>query len=272
MVNHTKIGKTIPYGSMAPSLAQDTGSAGHDASCSPRFLSCGDTAVAVEFGDTIDRALSERVLHLRDRLRAAALPGVITLVPTFRSLMIHYDPLMTDRATLEAATSDLMHAPDSVDRTRRSFEIPVCYEDAMAPDLSEVATRVGMSPDEVVAVHGAVRYHVYMVGFVPGYPYLGDLPESLSLPRREDPRVHVPPGSVAIAASMTAVYPLQSPGGWHLIGNTPAPMFDASWASPALLGPGDAVRFVAIDARRHAELQAASRARELGPGDFEVSA
>ena len=254
---------------MAPSSAHDSG---HDASRPSRFLSCGDTALVVEFGDTINRALSERVLHLRDRIRAAALPGVVTLVPTFRSLMIHYDPLVTDRATLEAAISRLMHGSDTLERTRRSFEIPVCYEDAMAPDLREVAARVGIDSDEVVALHGSGRYHVYMVGFVPGYPYLGDLPEALALPRREDPRVHVPPGSVAIAASMTAVYPLESPGGWHLIGNTPAPMFDATSASPALLGPGDAVRFVAIDSRRHAELQAAARAGELGPRDFEVAA
>lgn len=254
---------------MAPSPAHDSG---HDASGLSRFLSCGDTALVVEFGDTINRVLSERVLHLRDRIRAAALPGVVTLVPTFRSLMIHYDPLVTGRATLEAAISRLMHGADSLERIPRNFEIPVCYEDKMAPDLREVAARVGIASDEVVALHGACRYHVYMVGFVPGYPYLGDLPDVLALPRRADPRVHVPPGSVAIAASMTAVYPLQSPGGWHLIGNTPAPMFDVTWASPALLGPGDAVRFVAIDSRRHAELQAAARAGELGPRDFVVTA
>lgn len=257
---------------MAPSPVRNSGSAGHDAARPARFLSCGDTALVVEFGDTINRALSERVLHLRDRIRAAAPPGVVTLVPTFRSLMIHYDPLVTERVTLEAAIARLMHGSDALKRTPRNFEIPVCYEDTMAPDLRDVATRIGIASDEVVALHGAGRYHVYMVGFVPGYPYLGDLPEALALPRREDPRVHVPPGSVAIAASMTAVYPLQSPGGWHLIGNTPAPMFDATWASPALLGPGDAVRFVAIDGRRHAELQAAARAGELGPRDFEVAA
>lgn len=256
---------------MAPSPGPESGPAGDEAARPGRFLSCGDTALVVEFGDTVDRVLSERVLDLRDRIRAAALPGVVTLVPTFRSLMIHYDPLVTDRATLEAGASSLMRGAGSGERTRRCFEIPVCYDEAMAPDLHEVAAHAGIDPGEVAALHCSVRYHVYMVGFVPGYPYLGDLPAPLSLPRREDPRVHVPPGSVSIAASMTAVYPLQSPGGWHLIGNTPAPMFDAGWASPALLGPGDSVRFVPIDSRRHAEIRGASRAGELGPGDFQVT-
>jgi inhibitor of KinA len=110
-----------------------------------------------------------------------------------------------------------------------------------------VAAQTGLAAEAVVALHAATRYHVYMVGFLPGYPYMGDLPAQLVLPRRADPRVRVPPGAVAIATAMTAIYPLESPGGWHLIGTTPIRIFDARWPVPALFAPGDAVRFEPVD-------------------------
>jgi len=223
-----------------------------------KFLPCGDTALVVEFGDRIDRGLSDRVLGLDARLRAARLPGVVESVPTFRSLMVHYDPLRTDTEALTAAIRALLAGELASGRARRLWRVPVCYEGELAPDLAEVAERTGLTSDRVVALHTEARYHVYMIGFLPGYPYMGDLAPALVLPRRSDPRTRVPPGSVSIATTMTAIYPVESPGGWHLIGTTPIKIFDHELSPPALLAPGDAVEFERIDRKAFARIREAS--------------
>jgi len=208
-----------------------------------RFLPAGDTALVVELGDRVDRALSERVLGLSRRIRDAALDGVVETVPTFRSLLLHYDPGITSGAELIEAVRALLGADQSRRRQRRRWRIPACYAASCAPDLEEVAQRAGLSADAVVARHSGTPFYVYMIGFVPGYAYMGDLPGELQLPRRADPRVRVPPGSIAIAQALTTIYPLESPGGWHLIGATPIRLFDPAWEQPSLLAPGDEVRF-----------------------------
>lgn len=222
-----------------------------------RFLDAGDCAVTVEFGDTIERALSERVLRLGARVREQLPPGVIEAVPTFRSLMVHYDPLATDRASVVAHLETLLDDGAAVQASATLWRIPACYEGDYAPDLDDVAARTGLTPRDVARLHADTLFHVYMIGFVPGYPYMGDLPAQLVLPRRADPRVRVPPGSIAIASTMTAIYPLESPGGWHLIGTTPVRLFDAASASPSLLRPGDKVRFEPVPAAQFAEIGAA---------------
>ena len=211
-----------------------------------RFLPAGDTAVIVEFGDRIDRVVSDRVLRLSALVRAENLPGVVETVPTFRSLMVHYDPLATTSANLNAAIEKLLDSSRGETKPVKLWRIPACYAASHAPDLAEVAQRTGLSAAEVVRLHSGTRFHIYMIGFVPGYPYMGDLPEPLVLPRRADPRVRVPAGSIAIATNMTGIYPLESPGGWHLIGATPIRLFDLRRPRPALLSPGDAVRFEPI--------------------------
>jgi inhibitor of KinA len=223
---------------------------------------CGDTALVVEFGDTIDRALSETVLRMRARVHSSALSGVLETVPTFRSLMIHYDPTVTRAADLSRQVLALAQTTDTVTQRRRGWRVPVCYEPDYAPDLAAVAQSTGLAPDAVVSLHLSVRYHVYMIGFLPGFPYMGDLPPQLVLPRREDPRVRIPVGAVAIANSMTGIYPVESPGGWHLIGRTPVPMFDVRAASPSLLAPGDVVDFTPIGTAAYEEILAASKAGE----------
>ncbi len=212
----------------------------------PRFLPSGDTALVVEFGDRIDRRLSAAVTGLADRIRVADLGGVTETVPTYRSLLVHYNPLETSAARLTGQISRLIEGQAAAQRSGRLWRIPTCHDPAFAPDLAEVAAKADLTPDEAIALHQAERYHVYMVGFVPGFPYLGDLPKALQLRRRENPRVKVPAGSVAIAASMTAVYTTECPGGWHLIGRTPAPLFDLRAEPPALLRPGDTVLFEPI--------------------------
>jgi len=212
-----------------------------------RFLSAGDRALVVEFGDRVDRKLSEDVLRLNATVRSRALEGVIETVPTFRSLMIHFDPLVITRGRLELSIEGLLGDDSGSQIDTRFWHIPVCYEGELAPDLVEVAQLTGLTPSDVVAMHSGTIYHVYMLGFLPGFPYLGDLPAELSLPRRADPRVRVPPGSIAIATSLSAIYPYESPGGWHLIGTTPLRLFDLDQPKPALLAPGDAVLFQAVD-------------------------
>lgn len=227
-----------------------------------RFLSSGDSALVVEFGEDIARPLSEAVLRLAAQIAAAGLAGVIETVPTLRSLMVHYDPLVLTAAELRGAIEGLMHQPVALERKARLWRVPVCYEGDHAPDLAYVAAETGLKAEEVVALHAGQRYHVYMIGFLPGLPYLGDLPPALVLPRRVDPRVRLPAGSVAIATTMTIVYPVESPGGWHIIGATPVRLFDPGWPQPALLAPGDAVAFEAIDKRAFAKLKRAVEANE----------
>lgn len=212
-----------------------------------RFLSAGDRALVVEFGDRVDRALSNDVLRLNARVRSESLDGVVETVPTFRSLMIHFDPLVTTKGDLERAVGGLLDYDRGSKILATQWRIPVCYEGKFAPDLAEVAQLTGLTPGDVVAMHSGTRYHVYMLGFLPGFPYMGDLPAQLALPRRADPRLRVPAGSISIATSLTAIYPYESPGGWHLIGATPIRLFDVERPRPALLVPGDAVIFQPID-------------------------
>ena len=231
-----------------------------------RFLSAGDRALVVEFGDRIDRALSADVLRLDASLRASGLYGMIESVPTVRSLMVHYDPAMTSRAALERAIMSLLEGAPGPRPAATLWRVPACYEGAFAPDLAEVARLTGLAPAEVAALHSGTRYHVYMLGFLPGFPYMGDLPARLALPRRPDPRVNVPAGSISIATTLTAIYPYESPGGWHLIGTTPIRLFDCERARPALFAPGDAVLFEPIDAAGFAAIKEA-----VARGDYRVA-
>lgn len=230
-----------------------------------RFLPAGDTGLVVEFGDRIDRALSERVLRLGAMVRGARLAGVVETVPTYRSLLVRYDPLLTDGASLEKQLAALLHDRAVASADARLWRIPACYDTAHAPDLEEVADRTGLRPSDVIELHSGTLFHIYMIGFVPGYPYMGDLPEELVLPRRADPRTRVPPGSVAIASTMTAIYPIESPGGWHLIGTTPIRLFDPASPRPALFAPGDKVGFEPVSAARFDEIREAALA-----GAYEV--
>jgi KipI family sensor histidine kinase inhibitor len=222
-----------------------------------RFLSAGDRALVVEFGDRVDRALNERVLRLDAMIRSNPPVGIVETVPTFRSLAVHYDPLLTSRAELQRAIGALLDLGERPRAGARLWHVPVCYEGEFAPDLDEVARLTGLTPDEVVALHSGTRYHVYMLGFLPGFPYMGDLPPQLALPRRADPRLRVPAGSISIATTLTAIYPYESPGGWHLIGATPIRMFDSERARPALFSPGDAISFRPIDAAGFASIRRA---------------
>lgn len=211
----------------------------------PRLLELGDAALTLELGDRIDPALNARVMAARDTLAAARLEGIRDIVPTYRSLTVHFDPRVTDRTALAVQLRAAAQAEQKSAAARRHFEIPVRFGGADGPDLAEVAAMVGRSAEEIVDTLCGLELRVYLIGFLPGFPYMGDLPDWLRLPRRATPRTAVPPNSVAIAGPQAAVYPWQSPGGWHLLGRTTMQMFDAANVErPALLAPGDTVTFV----------------------------
>lgn len=222
-----------------------------------RFLPAGDKALVVEFGDRIERALSERVLRLAERIKELRLQGVIETLPTFRSLLVRYDPMHTSGAALEQEIAAHLDDAGGTHEEVRLWHIPACYDKRCAPDLDEVAERTKLTTDEVVARHSGTKFLVYVVGFAAGFPYMGDLPPELVLPRRADPRVRVPAGSIAMATTLTGVYPLESPGGWHLIGAAPIRLFDPTWERPALLRPGDFAQFQPIDFAEYERIRAA---------------
>lgn len=223
-----------------------------------RYLPSGDCAITVEFGDRVDRDVNAHVMALHRALKQQPPVGVIEAVPTFRSLLVHYDPQILSVARLREVVESLRPGAGKAAGRGRTMILPVAYGGTHGPDLGAVATACGISADEAVRLHSGLTHHVYMIGFAPGHPYLGDLPEELTLPRRATPRTRLPAGTVAIAVGQTVIYPFVSPGGWHAIGCTPARLFDIDRDPPALLGAGDRVRFRPIAADEYDALTARS--------------
>ncbi len=213
-----------------------------------RIVAVGDDAILVEFNGELSEAVN-RAVHDSASSIAARLNGGIEIVPAYRSLMVYYDPLSMGYDEIHRAISQCFPLPlkgGNETNLKAAVEIPVFYGGSDGPDLTSVAGALGLSEAEVVRLHTGVEYLVYMVGFLPGFPYMGKLPEELALPRRGEPRVKVPKGAVAIAHTQTGIYPETSPGGWHLIGRTLVDLFDPERREPALLNPGDRVRFLAV--------------------------
>jgi len=204
----------------------------------------GDSALLVHLGEAIDPAVNARVHALDARLSAGPHAQALETVPAFATLLIHYDPLAVRysdiRDWIHAALEEIQSTPPTLGRLR---EIPVRYGGELGPDLAWVAAHQGLSTAEVVHMHTSQTYTVYMMGFTPGFPYLGKLPRALVAPRLESPRLRVPAGSVGIAGEQTGIYPIDSPGGWRLIGWTALQLLDPSGVEPFLLAPGDEVRF-----------------------------
>ena len=217
-----------------------------------KFLPAGDRAVVIEFGDDIDPDLNALVHRTAAAIQRAQLDGVIEIVPTYRSLSLHYDPLQASPDELETAVRALETPESDAGTNRRIVELPTLYGGEYGPDLAFVAENAGMSESEVIELHSAPDYLVYTMGFSPGFPYLGGLDPRLDTPRLSVPRTLIPPGAVGIAETQTGVYPVASPGGWRLIGRTPLKLFDpvAGTArdaeSPTLIDAGDNIRFVPL--------------------------
>ena len=216
----------------------------------PIFRLMGDRALLVELGDEISPSVNQRVQELFAALDLHPVNGVRELVPSYRSLLVVYDPLNISMADLKRTIRDTYQNLDQTELPdSRTIDIPIVYGGERGPDLESVAQYHHITPQAVIDYHTRPTYRVYMIGFTPGYPYLGEVPDAIATPRRKTPRILVPRGSVGIAKQQTGIYSVDSPGGWQIIGWTPVNLFDPQGQPPSLLMMGDRVRFQAISAQ-----------------------
>jgi|SRR5882724_6005045 len=216
----------------------------------------GDSAITVDFGNLIDETINQRVMALFNQLQNSPLPGMIEAVPAYSSLTVYYDvfhlrKLVSSGKTVyewmeEQLKKKLQQPIPPNDLLTATITVPVCYDKDFALDIEEIATAKNISIDEVIQIHTSKTYRVYMLGFLPGFAYMGEVDEQLEMPRKQQPRQKVEAGSIGIAGKQTGIYPLSSPGGWQIIGQTPLQLFDADKKEPTLLKAGDKVKFISI--------------------------
>ena len=211
----------------------------------PQIVPLGDSALLVKLGDEIDITINQRVHALATLINLSPLDGVVETVPAYASLLIHYDPILLTCTRICGWVREKFDQLESAHlRTPRQFEVPVRYGAEFGADLQSVADFHHLRVEDVIRIHSERIYTIYMMGFTPGFPYMGKLDDAIVTPRLETPRTHVPAGTVAIAGSQTGIYPIDSPGGWQLIGHTSLQLFDLNSESPFLFTPGDEVKFV----------------------------
>ncbi|MBE6929988.1 MAG: 5-oxoprolinase subunit PxpB [Ruminococcaceae bacterium] len=211
------------------------------------FKPCGDGALTVAFPSRIDPTINARVCTLARLIPERRVRGVIETIPTFSSLTVLFDPAITTYARLVRELERLLpECNQTSGAQKRIFEIPVCYGEDFGEDLPDVAAHAKISAEEVIRVHSSTDYLIYMLGFLPGFAYLGGLDERIATPRLQSPRTKIPAGSVGIGGDQTGIYPLDSPGGWRLIGRTPVKPYDPRRAEPILYRAGDYIRFIPI--------------------------
>jgi KipI family sensor histidine kinase inhibitor len=213
----------------------------------PRLVLFGDSTIVLELEEAVDPAVNARVIAIAAAARAANWPGIRDIVPTFRSVAVAFDPMRADLARVAADLERFAATAQATVAERPPIAIPACYGGELGPDLEALARWAACSPAEVVERHASTTYRVYMMGFVPGFAYMGTVDPRIRAPRHTTPRVRVPAGSVGIAGVQTGVYPMETPGGWQIIGRTPLTVFDPGRDEPFLLRTGDTVRFVPID-------------------------
>jgi 5-oxoprolinase (ATP-hydrolysing) subunit B len=229
----------------------------------PRLLPSGDSAITVEFSRNIDEAANQRVLALDHAIAQQAIAGVTETVPTYRSLLVHYDPTLIDFEALGKKLLERAQQPVSqLEKTRR-WRVPVAYGGEHGIDLEDVAKTLGATPDEIVARHVGGDYRVAMIGFTPGWSYLSGLQKSLHLPRRQEPRLSTPAGTISIGGVQAGIQCLAAPSGWHLLGRTPVRTYQLHRDPIFLLEPGDRVTFYVIDAKTFAEQDRAAEHGEV---------
>lgn len=229
-----------------------------------RFLLTGDTSLSAEFGNEISESINAQIRAFTIALEKSSIPGIVELVPTYRSCMIHYDPGVIAHAALVKRLKSLLDGLDAIEIPPSDvLEVPVLYGgEEMGPDLAFVAEHAGLSEREVVELHTSTEYLIYMLGFTPGFTYLGGMSDRLETPRLKQPRVKIPAGSVGIAGKQTGVYPIDSPGGWQLIGRTPVKMYDPNRETPILPRAGQYIKFRAIERAEYDEIAAAAEQGE----------
>ena len=232
-----------------------------------KILIEGDSSVLIVFGDTISAETNQRITATVKLIKEQRIEGIVDMIPAFVSLLINYNPLVISYDSLHRRLEKILkmetHAEESA---RRVWEIPVCYGGKYGPDLDSIAAHAHLSPEEVIALHTSRDYLIYMLGFLPGFCYLGGLDERIHTPRLSTPRLRIPAGSVGIGGSQTGIYPMDSPGGWQLMGMTPVKTYDPGRDVPILVQAGEYIRFVRID---EAEFQDISR--RIAEGTYQVT-
>ena len=216
----------------------------------PLFFPAGDMAMVVELGDAISPQINRKVRSLTDALEQGGIPGVFDFLPTYRSVLVYYDPLQISSSDVQEGIERLLEITEEEDTGERHIvHLPTLYGGKMGADIEFVAQHTAIDEQELIRIHSGTDYLVYMMGFSPGFAYLGGLDERLATPRLQSPRTEIPAGAVGIAETQTGVYPIASPGGWQLIGRTPLKLFDPARERPVLLSAGDYVRFVPLASR-----------------------
>lgn len=223
---------------------------------SVKFLFSGDSALVIEFGNEISVNINKKIRKMMDDIKKENIDGIVKLVPTYCSLLINYDVLKIDYNTLvEKLKTFLNNDLETVEGEEVTLvEIPTLYNDEVGPDLSYVAEHNKLSKEEVIKIHTGTDYLVYMLGFMPGFTYLGGMSEKIATPRLESPRLQIYPGSVGIAGKQTGMYPSMSPGGWRIIGRTPLKLYNPNSDTPVYISSGDYVRYVSISEEEYNDI------------------
>jgi inhibitor of KinA len=230
-----------------------------------KYLSAGDQALVIEYGNEINEEVNSRVRAMMMAIEQGNVEGIVEMVPTYRSLMVHYNPLVIGYEELIDKLRILEGSINSLElRYPEVIEIPTLYGGEYGPDIEFVASHNNLTEEEVINIHSAKEYLIYMLGFTPGFPYLGGMDEKIAAPRLKTPRTKIAGGSVGIAASQTGIYPIDSPGGWQLIGKTPLRLYDANRKRPILLKAGNYIKFVPINQEKYQEIE-----QQIKAGSFE---
>lgn len=221
----------------------------------PKYLIAGDKAITVEFGDEIKEEINKLVRSMSYAINNKNIKGIIEIIPTYRSISIQYNPLIISMKELVDKLKEIYINIDSIQLpSAKIIEIPTVYGGEYGPDIEFVAHHNNISTEEVIKLHTSVDYLIYMLGFTPGFTYLGGLPKEIETPRLKTPRTKIPAGSTGIAGKQTGIYPIESPGGWQLIGRTPLKLYDPKRNPPIILNAGDYLRFISIDEKEYKEI------------------
>ena len=228
-----------------------------------KYLIAGDRAIVVEFGDKIEEQVNSKIRSLTVAIEQEGIIGINETVPTYRSLMVIYDPLLIELEKLIGAIKTIISRMHELKLTdAKVIEIPILYGGEYGPDIEFVADHNKISIDEVIKIHTDMEYLIYMIGFTPGFPYLGGMSDKIEAPRLQNPRTKIPAQSVGIAGKQTGIYPVESPGGWQLIGRTPVKLYDPFREEPVLLNAGDYIKFVQIDENEYKNIEALELAQK----------
>lgn len=221
-----------------------------------KLLTAGDSSILIEFGREISPDINHRIAATVQLIRAQQIEGITDMIPSFCALLINYDPRVLTYAQLRGRLEQLLKVEVNTGaQKKRVYEIPVCYGGAFGPDLQNIADHAGLTPDEVIRIHSAPDYLIYMLGFLPGFCYLGGLDERIHTPRLANPRLKIPAGSVGIGGSQTGIYPIDSPGGWQLMGSTPVKTYDPERNPAILVEAGEYIHFTPIDEAEYRRIQ-----------------